>query len=173
LQRARFGPPSLIQGAKAEFEEDLCKELEAYVKLNKAMNPWRVVGPFLTAGGVALVAWAVRQLIELTCAPWLDVCRQGSQLFAFVYSAIILGMLIIAYLHWSSLKGQFSAFGPALQQVWNVAQGGMALAGQQAAVNQPVERGSSVASSDAPTPATVRLASGGADLRQRSVRQTQ
>lgn len=57
----------------------------------------RVLGPLVVALAVAVAAWLMRQIIELTCAPWLDVCRRGSQMFAFVYSAIVLALFAVGY----------------------------------------------------------------------------
>ncbi len=131
LQKANFGPQNLISAARIEFERSLKDELPEILQRNVDRNPWRVIGPFMTAAGIAVLFWALRHLVEMTCAPWLDVCRKGSQLFAFIYSAIVLGMILIAYVHWGSLKGQFTAFVPVIQQLVNVARLGVGAVGQQ------------------------------------------
>lgn len=122
-----------------------------------------VLGPVLTALGAALAAWVLRQLIELTCAPWLDVCMRSSQLLAFVYSAILIVLGIIAYLNRAALGAQFGVFVPVLQQLYRTA---VASAGGAAA-----GAAGDKAAADAPPPAAERSVTAGSDATRPALRQ--
>ena len=113
---------------------------------NRDKNPLSVLGPILTALGVALAAWLIRSLLEMTCAPWLDVCMRSSQLLgkftagalwmqewsfvqtgmlpsspAFVYSAILVVLGLIAYWHRGALGAQFGVLAPLAKQLFRTA----------------------------------------------------
>lgn len=71
----------------------------------------------MVALGVALAAWVLRLLVELTCAPWLDVCRRGSQMLGFLYSIILVGLAGLGYFHRAATSRYLGFLAPVGKQV--------------------------------------------------------
>jgi hypothetical protein len=116
-QLANFGAEAAIGEVRAELAAVLKARRADLLARNAERDPMKVLGPVLLASGVAVAAWVMRQLIELTCAPWLDVCRRGSQMFAFVYSAILVALVGLAYLHRAAVGRYTAVLAPVGKQV--------------------------------------------------------
>ena len=110
----------------------------------------KVVGPVLVASGVAFAAWLIKQLIDLTCAPWLDVCRRGSQMFAFIYSAILIVLFGLGYYHRAALSRYTSFLAPIGKQLAAVA---------SASLHSALEAGTGASGRDDATSNSLRTAS--------------
>ena len=109
---ANFGADGAIADTRAALEAHMAARRRELLARNAERDPTRVIGPLLLALGVALAAWVAKQLVDLTCAPWLDVCRRGSQMFAFVYSAILIALGALAYYHRKALSVYRGALAP-------------------------------------------------------------
>ena len=109
---ANFGAEAAIADARSQLEAHISARRRELLTRNTERDPTRVIGPLLLAAGVALGAWVAKLLIDLTCAPWLDVCRRGSQMFAFIYSAILVALGALAYWHRNALGAQRGALAP-------------------------------------------------------------
>ena len=108
-QLANFGSEGAIEEVRSQLREAMRSRRGELLSRNEERDPMRVIGPVLVASSVALAAWVLKQLVDFTCAPWLDVCRRGSQMFAFLYSAILIGLMGLGYYHRAAV-GRYTRF---------------------------------------------------------------
>jgi len=118
LQLANFGSDAGIARHRAELGDALDARRAECAERNRERDPMRVLGPLAIALAVAVAAWLMRQVIEFTCAPWLDVCRRGSQMFAFVYSAILLALCAAGYAQRTALARHTAFLTPLAAQAY-------------------------------------------------------
>ena len=128
LQLATFGSTSSIDRVRNDVAADLAARSALYLERNTERDPMKVVGPVVIAMCIAVGAWLFRQILDFTCSPWLDVCRRGSQMFAFVYSAILVVMLALGYMHRDAVSQYLGVFGGIASQLYGLAVSGVAKA---------------------------------------------
>lgn len=117
LQLANFGSEGVIAGVRTELADTLRARGKQYRDRNAERDPLKVIGPVIIALLCAFGAWVAKQLIDLTCAPWLNVCRTGSQFFGFIYSVILVTLFGLGYWHRSTVKRYTNFLAPIAKQV--------------------------------------------------------
>jgi hypothetical protein len=65
---------------------------------------------------IALMAIVLRWLTDLTCSPYSQVCRAGSELFSHIYAVIMIFFVIIAATKAQQVKAVLKKF----QSAWEV-----------------------------------------------------
>jgi hypothetical protein len=65
---------------------------------------------------IALVAIVLRWLTDLTCSPYSQICRAGSELFSHVYAVIMIFFVIIGATKAQQVKAVLKKF----QSAWEV-----------------------------------------------------
>lgn len=122
-QLANFGSDIGIARFRTDLETAIASRTRDSLDRNRERDPMRVLGPVAAALAVALAAWLLRQVLDFTCGPWLTVCQRGSQMFAFIYSAIILVLAATAYAQRRMLAKQTAFLAPIAAQLYGVLAG--------------------------------------------------
>jgi hypothetical protein len=162
-QIADFGPQRSIDAFKLELQRSLSARQSSFLTRNKERNPLKNVEVIVFALAVIFAGWIMKFLLDFTCAPFSDICRRGSQMFAFVSSLTLLALLGVIFFVGKTAMGRIQAIVSALL---GLASGDARLAGFAhaiSAVMQPAPAGQSsliatplAASSDAAVPPQLR-----------------
>ena len=65
---------------------------------------------------IALIAIVLRWITDLTCSPYSQVCRAGSELFSHIYAVIMIFFVIIGATKAQQVKAVLKKF----QSAWEV-----------------------------------------------------
>jgi hypothetical protein len=65
---------------------------------------------------IALLAIVLRWLTDMTCSPYSEICRAGSDLFSHVYAVILIFFVIIGATKAQQVKAVLKKF----QSAWEV-----------------------------------------------------
>lgn len=91
---ADFGLDSEVDRYRTALHRKLEALSQTFDKNNEDRNAWKHSEYFGLGAIIALGAILLRMILDVSCAPWSDVCRHGSDFFGFVTGATILAIIL-------------------------------------------------------------------------------
>jgi hypothetical protein len=107
---ANFGPDAERASSRAELASSMELQGETYRKLNAEREPSVAAQPVMFAVFLFLALYLFRIFVDLTCAPWFDLCKRASQVAGFINSLIVLMGLYIAWQSGAATLERLRAF---------------------------------------------------------------
>ncbi|KAA0176524.1 hypothetical protein FNF27_01805 [Cafeteria roenbergensis] len=92
---ATFGPDSSISAARTVLSGQIDERWTMYKEINSGRDPCRNIAIYGIPVAVAFVAVLVSFFTDMTCSPFLGVCRNFSDLLRFVAGIAALALVVV------------------------------------------------------------------------------
>ena len=93
---ATFGSRKNIDEAKDKLDVQIEKSWETYESLNNGRNPLLGFETWLLPMAMAFAAYILRWLTDMTCSPYSQVCKAGSEILSHTYAVVFCFLAILA-----------------------------------------------------------------------------
>jgi hypothetical protein len=98
-KKANFGPRVLARARRGALRAELEALAAGYVSRNAERDLKRVAQPFLVGAALMLALYLLRSVLDLTCTPFLEVCKRASTFLLLANTVLMLALLYGAYAH--------------------------------------------------------------------------
>lgn len=92
---ATFGSNKSIETSQTFLTTNLEDSWQLYESLNKSRNPLLGFETYLIPTAMAVIAYILRWLTDLTCSPYSKFCKAGSELLSHAYAVVFCFLAIL------------------------------------------------------------------------------
>jgi len=92
---ATFGSKKSIEGARKTVIDQIQDDFEVYSSLNDSRNPLAGLETYALPLAIALVAFILRWIADMTCSSYSQVCRKSSDFLSHIYAVVVIFLMIV------------------------------------------------------------------------------